>query len=132
MRSVINSSTDVEPGALAEDVRLTVGGIQILRAWEAISFLGRLRGLHGVPELQSGDALIIRPCDAIHTMTMKQTIDVAFVNASGLIRLARSVSRFRFVRCSDACAVIEMRKGTLAQLGLTEGQRIDRDKGEWT
>ena len=113
-------------------VALSVGGTDCLHAWEANNFLSRLRGLHGVPPLQMGEALIIKPCNAIHTLTMRFPIDVAFIDATGLVRRACSVPRFRFVRCQEACAVIEMPEGELNRLGIGEGQQIHRDKGYWT
>jgi len=112
-------------------VGLSVGGTLTLSAWQASSFYSRLRGLHGVPPLKMGEALIIMPCDSIHTLSMRSSIDVMFVDETGVILLARTVPRFRFVRCKKACAVIEMPEGSLVQLGLSQGLQLNRDKGQW-
>ena len=121
------SSSTQRPGQIA----LSVNESPVLQAWEASSFVARLRGLHAVPELCNNDALIIKPCDAIHTLTMKHAIDVVFVDEHGVIVKAVSVERFRFVRCQGAVAAIEMCEGMIEKLGLEPGQTIERPSGSW-
>lgn len=55
------------------------------KAYIADSFLLRLRGLLGRKELAPAEGLIIKPCNAIHTIGMAFAIDVAFVDAENRI-----------------------------------------------
>ena len=52
---------------LQDKVTLRRLSAPLLYAYDACTFFRRLRGLHGVPPLGPTDALIIRPCMAIHT-----------------------------------------------------------------
>lgn len=46
----------------------------------AESFFSRLKGLLGKKGLDKGQGLVIRPCNSVHTIGMKFSIDLAFVN----------------------------------------------------
>lgn len=49
----------------------------------------RMRGLLGRTGLPAGEALLLRPCNAIHTLGMRFAIDVRFYDRRG--RLVREV-----------------------------------------
>lgn len=49
----------------------------IRKAW---SVLGRMKGLLGLKGLAKGDWLWLKPCGAIHTVGMRFTIDVVFLD----------------------------------------------------
>ena len=49
----------------------------------------RMRGLLGRSGLAAGDALLLKPCNAIHTLGMRFAIDVRFYDRRG--RLVREV-----------------------------------------
>ncbi len=53
----------------------------------------RMRGLLGRDGLPPGDALLIRPCCAVHTMGMRFPLDLRFYDRSG--RLVREVLNVR-------------------------------------
>ncbi len=54
--------------------------------------LTRMKGLLGCDALPSGDALLITPCNAVHTLGMRFAIDVRFYNKEGeLVREALNV-----------------------------------------
>ena len=55
------------------------------RAGLADSFFLRLKGLLGKKGLPPGEGLVIKPCNAVHTLGMKFPIDVAFVNKENRI-----------------------------------------------
>ncbi len=53
-------------------------------------------------------ALLLLPCSDVHTVGMRQAIDVAFVDQKGIVIEAhRSVGPFRRLRNAKAVAVVE-------------------------
>ena len=66
----------------------------------------RLKGLLGKD--WKNDELLIVPCKDVHTIGMRQPIDIAFVDESGrVIDAWRKVKPWRRVRNRNAVAVIE-------------------------
>ncbi len=57
----------------------------------AVTPFARMKGLLGRKQLPEGEALLIRPCNAIHTLGMRFPIDVRFYDRSGA--LVREVLR---------------------------------------
>ncbi len=110
---------------------ISLGGIDILRAFDANTFFSRLRGLHALLPLAPSEALIIRPCNAIHTLTMPCTIDVVFVDKQGCVLRCESVSKRKIIRCANAKAVVEMREGAIERLAIAEGEVLSRSRGTW-
>lgn len=54
--------------------------ILLEEATVATTFWARLKGLLGKTELKENEGLIIYPCNSVHTVGMKFSIDVIFVN----------------------------------------------------
>ena len=113
--------------------RLTISrlGAPLLHAHEARTFRARLRGLHALPPLGPTDALVIRPCRAIHTFRMARAIDVAFLDREGAILRVETVPPGSARLCVSARVVIEMASGTAARLGLGPGQVLLPPGGSW-
>ena len=90
----------------------------------ASSMVKRMIGLLGRPSLPEGHALIIEPCNSIHTFFMKFSIDVVFVDRNH--RIVSVIERMRPFRVSRiyprARYVIEFPPGVL---GRTETERGD-------
>lgn len=107
--------------SVAPKVTLSRLGAPLLKAYDASSFLSRWRGLHGVPRLSANDALIIRPCKAIHTFGMKYAIDVAFMNAEGRVIKLATLAPGNVSWCAGAWQVVEMSAGTMKRLQLETG-----------
>jgi len=103
----------------------------IVHAFDASTFYSRLRGLHAVWPLAQNEALIIRPCSAIHTMSMPCAIDVIFVNELGVVLRTETVPRFAFRRSSNASAVIELSEGAIEHFGIAVGDVLTRHHGAW-
>lgn len=55
------------------------------RILPADSFLRRLRGLIARPRLQSGEGLLLSPCQGVHMRFMSQPLDVAVLDAEGRV-----------------------------------------------
>jgi uncharacterized membrane protein (UPF0127 family) len=96
---------------LADRARVTRG------AWD------RLRGLLGRPRLDSGEALLIRPCNGIHTVGMAYPIDVVFIDRVGrVIRAERAVPPLRFIPLvRRAASVLELPEGAIDASGTRCG-----------
>ena len=72
----------------------------------ACSLAARLRGLAGRDSFEG--ALLLVPCNDVHTFTMHRQIDIAFVVADGtVLESLRNVPPRRRMRNRKAVAVIE-------------------------
>jgi len=75
--------------------------------------------------LQSGDALWIAPCEAIHTIGMKWPIDVVFIDGNYRVRkIARNVVPWRIAVCWAAASVIELSAGAVQPTGTQAGDTL--------
>jgi len=110
---------------------VTISGKFIVKAFEANTFLGRLRGLHAFLPLGDEEALIIQPCNAVHTMTMRSQIDVVFVDQAGKVLRVETVPPLRIKRCAGANAVVEMSAGMIEKMSIVNGDVLVRQKGLW-
>jgi len=93
----------------------------------ASTFLSRLVGLLGTAAIEDGGGLWIVPCRSVHTLTMRYPIDVAFLDAKGVVvgileglPPNRVGGVFR-----DAHGALELRAGTLAATGTSPGDRLE-------
>jgi uncharacterized membrane protein (UPF0127 family) len=85
----------------------------------------RNKGLLGRPELAGETALILAPCNSIHTFFMKFAIDVAFVDRRGtIVRQRAAVGPWRIQVALGAFAVVELAAGTLARANTEPGDRL--------
>jgi uncharacterized membrane protein (UPF0127 family) len=100
-------------------------GARALRARKCEGFFERARGLLWRPRLASDEALLIAPCSAIHMFGMVYPIDVAFVDANGVVILVSSKVRpFGAVSCRAAAGAWEFVAGTCKNLGIEPGVRL--------
>ena len=92
---------------------------QIEGAFDSAS---RRRGLLGRELLPDGIALIIAPCQAIHTFRMRFPIDVVFADRAGRVVHFRShVGPRRITGALRAFAAIEMASGAAARADIRIG-----------
>ncbi len=92
----------------------------------AESFWQRGRGLLGRKSLKAGHALWIKPCNNIHTLFMKFTIDCIFVDKQMQIKqIVSNVRPFRFVGPYwKASSVIEAPAGFAEKNKLSIGDHL--------
>jgi hypothetical protein len=65
----------------------------------ASSFFARTLGLMGRRSLPQSGALVLKPCNSIHTCFMRFPIDVVFVSAEGrVVGLERDIRPWRLTR----------------------------------
>ncbi|MCU0651423.1 MAG: DUF192 domain-containing protein [Candidatus Omnitrophica bacterium] len=55
--------------------------------------LARMRGLLGRAELKLGEALILKPCNSVHTFFMRFAIDVLFLDKNNRVNKIISVMK---------------------------------------
>lgn len=89
----------------------------------ADTFWRRLIGLLDRKELFPGEALVIKPCQGVHTCFMRFPIDVIFLDDSNrIVHLISHMLPWRFSPLiREARAVVELPAGTIQQLGLRKG-----------
>jgi hypothetical protein len=88
----------------------------------ADSFFCRLRGLLGSHSLPAGEALLIRPCKAVHMFGMRYSIDVAFADQAGqVLKTVAALAPGRLAKCPGAAWVAELPVGTLAATATVPG-----------
>ena len=92
----------------------------------ADNFFTRLNGLLGKKHLQKGKALIIRPCNAVHTFFMRFPIDVIFIDKDyKVIKIISCLKPFSFGGvCWKAILVIEFPSGTLNSSNVGLGDSL--------
>ncbi len=80
----------------------------------ASSFLSRLKGLllKSEDQVNDGEILCLVPCRSIHTLGMKFSIDVAFIDKDGVVQKSfRDLPPNKFLSCRGSSWVCE-RKAT--------------------
>jgi uncharacterized membrane protein (UPF0127 family) len=85
----------------------------------------RNRGLLGRSGLADGSALIIAPCNAVHTFFMRFTIDVVFVDRQGhVLKLCHHLKPWRIGVGVRGFAAIELAAGAIDRSQIVAGDRL--------
>jgi uncharacterized protein len=97
----------------------------------ATGMFDRMKGWMGRRSIAERDALLIRPCNSVHTWFMHVPIDVVFVDREYRILGIRDHVRPRRL-CGHwrAAAVLELQAGRGAALGLVPGLQLQIDAQE--
>ena len=99
-------------------------GIVLATAEIAADRRARRRGLLGRNEIEG--AFVLRPCRQVHTIGMRFAIDVAFVDALGVVRRIVTMPPQRVSRVVVGGAfVIEAHAGAFARWDLRVGDQIE-------
>ena len=95
------------------------------RVHAAVDSATRRRGLLGRTGLDD-EALIIAPCNAVHTFFMRFPIDIVYTDRHGVVeRCVASVPPWRLSASLRGFATIELPAGTIARTGTRKGQRVE-------
>jgi uncharacterized protein len=99
---------------LAEDVSL------------ADTLFKRIKGLLGRRDFKRGQALIIKPCNSIHTFFMRFPIDLLFVDETNkVVKLISNLAPFRLGPiCLKSRLVVELPAGTIKSTFTTQGDQL--------
>lgn len=86
----------------------------------------RIKGLLGTACLEMGKALVLDPCNSVHTFFMQYAIDVLFIDKNNLVIEAISyLEPFRMSRIYPAARfVIELSAGTIQATATQKGDII--------
>ena len=100
-------------------------GLQQLNVRTADNFWHRLRGLMFARPLEPMSALLLTRCNSIHTAFMRQTIDVLYLDAHGVVlRCVANIPPWRASAAPRAKHVLEMAAGSITRLGIAPGHRL--------
>jgi len=91
----------------------------------AFNSRARRRGLLGRNALERHTAIVLAPCQAVHTCFMRFAIDVLFVRRDGTVLKVRPcVGPWRIALSLRAFAVIELAAGAAGQSDTRAGDRL--------
>lgn len=104
-------------------INATKGVVLCDKAVMAHTLLARVKGLLGRVTLARGEALILMPCNSVHTFFMRFSIDVVFVSSSGkVVGIASNLVPWRLSKIYfGAHFVIEFPAGTVQSVSLSKG-----------
>ena len=101
-------------------------GVLAERGRMADNPLARLVGLQFARRFDRGEALLLRPCNAVHTCFVRFPIDVLFLSSDG--RIVRLIPEMKPWRLSPvirgASQTLELPAGTAREWNLEEGDRL--------
>lgn len=104
---------------------VTTGEIIAANVERANGFWRRLVGFITQNNVRPDDGLWYDRCSAIHTMGMRERIDVVFLDKNHrVIRVERAIPRYRFAMMYGARAVIELGEATLQGRDLLAGDEL--------
>jgi uncharacterized membrane protein (UPF0127 family) len=105
----------------------TTGSIIATRIDRLTGFFQRAVGLLARTSLQRDEGVWLTSCHAIHTIGMRLTIDVMFVDIEGYVmRICPNVKPNRFaLSCRRAAAVVELGAGALDQADVMVGDHLE-------
>ena len=85
----------------------------------------RRKGLLGRESLPPENAMVLSPCNGVHTVGMAFAIDVVFVNAEGYaVQVIHEMRPWRFAVSLKASSVIELAGGRLKTCPVQIGDRL--------
>lgn len=107
-------------------VNLNNGASLADKACLAGTFLARFKGLMGRSALSPGEALVIKPCNSVHTFFMKFPIDLLFLDENYVVlKTMENVKPFRLSPVvKKSRMVVELPAGLLAATGTRAGDRL--------
>lgn len=101
---------------------LTVGRLQVILA---TGFWDRFAGLLGQRGLAPGHALLLAPCNNVHTFFMRFAIDVVFIGRDGeVLTIVPHLAPWRIAAARRAHACLELEAGGANAWGVAVGQTL--------
>lgn len=100
---------------------------------KAQGFVARLIGWLGRRKACPDEALWLVPCRGVHTLGMRFSIDLVFLDRGGrVLRIDESVKPWRCRWHRQAYSVVELKAGGAAARGVTLGTRLRHTRGvDW-
>jgi|SRR5579884_965307 len=101
------------------------GAVLADRAIVANTSALRRTGLLRHDTLPAGQGLWIVPTEGVHTIGMKFSIDLVFLNrARTVVKICANVPKWRFAVCLKAHSVLELPAGTIGSTGTRSGDQL--------
>lgn len=96
------------------------------RCAQARSMHSRMVGLLNRDHLDSGEALLLSPCNHVHTWFMRFAIDVVFLASDGTVVGIDELPPWRLSKLHlKSRQVLELPAGTCKRTGLQLGDRLE-------
>jgi uncharacterized membrane protein (UPF0127 family) len=106
-------------------LRRADGDVVCSRCRLADSLWSRTWGLLGRTRLEPDEGMLIRPAGAVHTLFMRFTIDLVFLDRElTVLSVREAVPPWRVVAQRGAKATLELPAGGAARTGLAPGQKL--------
>ncbi len=101
--------------------------LSAMRLCTASTFWQRLVGLLGRKGLDADEALLIIPCNNVHTCFMRFSIDVVFLDRDGaIVATVPRLRPWRIAASRPAHACLELAGGGIERFGLKRGQQLPK------
>ena len=85
----------------------------------------RMRGLFGI-NIDAVDGLWIKPCNSVHTIAMKYSIDLVYLDKQQrIIKIVNTLPAWRLSMAFSAHSVVELKQGLASDLDLEVGQTLN-------
>lgn len=88
-----------------------------LRITMANRFLTRLIGWMGRRHIAPDEALLLRPCAAVHGLFMRTAIDVVFLDRHARVLRMQTLRPWGWAACRGAAMTLELAPGAVSRLG---------------
>jgi uncharacterized membrane protein (UPF0127 family) len=106
-------------------VNAATGAVLATRLEPAFDSASRRKGLLGRNGLDPDAAILIAPCNSVHTFFMRFTIDVVFAARDGrVLKICRRMKPWRMAASLGAQTAIEFDSRAGVTDGLTPGDRL--------
>ncbi len=98
----------------------------IIHIQTADTFFKRFLGLMGRKKLPPATGLLITPCNSIHMMFMRFSIDAVYIDKNmTVVKVVKNVLPWiGLSMCLKAESVVEMTAGEAERLGIVDGVRL--------
>ena len=111
-------------------INLTKDTILVENAAVADNIFYRIKGLLGRKSLLPGEGLLLIPANSVHTIGMKFSLDLVFIDGNGLV--LKTIEQMPPGRISPivkkSAAVLELNAGELKKSGTVEGDQLRYEK----
>lgn len=111
------------------EVKVTVAGKGVLvasRCRLADTSLSRMVGLLNRDSLAEGEALLLDPCNHVHTLFMRFPIDVVFLAKDDTVVAVQELAPWRLSRLHlKSRKILELALGSCRRAGLVAGDRLE-------
>lgn len=85
----------------------------------------RLRGLLGRDKLTTDLGLLISPCNSVHTIGMKYSLDIIYLDKNDkVIKIRSNLAPWHFSACKGAYKVLELLAGNCKSKNIKQGDEL--------